>query len=317
MLNRKSLYFIKTIIASSLLVLFFSKIASADNFNLDNQNNQLKTGASLAQDSSVPDYKYTSPAAGYNKGVAPRYNSEVKVSEPAVNKDFMDKLKVKMGVATIYAPYYEGSDDYGGMIVPSLSFSYDKFYASSRDGIGYNFVQDPNLTMSAALGYNPGRREHQRHALNGLGNVDSALTTNLYTEYRTEPFSYNLLVSADAFNQSYHGLTATMGAYYKHKLYDDYTFSFGPSATWASSNYMQAYYGVDNTQSQNSGYEVFNASSGFKDANLNSQLSYQYDTNTLFYGTATYTKLLGDAADSPISIKNNQYFFGVGVDYSL
>jgi outer membrane protein len=63
---------------------------------------------------------------------------------------------------------------------------------------------------------------------------------------------------------------------------------------------MRSYFGVDAGQSARSGYAVYEPSDGLRDVRLNASLSYSIDPHWSLIGTLAATRLVGDAADSPI-----------------
>ncbi len=65
---------------------------------------------------------------------------------------------------------------------------------------------------------------------------------------------------------------------------------------------------------------TFNADEGFKDVALDASLTYRFVGNWSATGTLKYTRLLGDAADSPLTDDNgdaNQLFGGLLINYTF
>jgi outer membrane scaffolding protein for murein synthesis (MipA/OmpV family) len=67
---------------------------------------------------------------------------------------------------------------------------------------------------------------------------------------------------------------------------------------------MQTYFGINGTQSINSGYPVYNASSGIKNVGLEVRANYQFSSNWLFSASTQVSRLAGNAAGSPISVSD-------------
>ena len=88
--------------------------------------------------------------------------------------------------------------------------------------------------------------------------------------------------------------------------------------TWGSDNYMDTYFGVSSPDSIKSGLPVFAASSGMRDARGWLVGMFHFNRNWHLAGGVTYSRLLGDAADSPVVSERgseNQWVFGVGLLY--
>ena len=91
----------------------------------------------------------------------------------------------------------------------------------------------------------------------------------------------------------------------------------GPFATVASADYMGSYFGVSAQDSVNTGFRVdaFDPDGGFKSVGVKGLARYQFRPTWFLDAKASYSKLVGDAADSPI-VKfgtEDQFTFGLSV----
>jgi outer membrane scaffolding protein for murein synthesis (MipA/OmpV family) len=90
------------------------------------------------------------------------------------------------------------------------------------------------------------------------------------------------------------------------------------STSYASGRYMDAFFEVSASDSVASGLAPFSASSGFKDVGLTAVLTYAFTDSWSASFIGNYTRLVGDAADSPV-VKQagspNQFFSGVTINY--
>ena len=93
--------------------------------------------------------------------------------------------------------------------------------------------------------------------------------------------------------------------------------SGGVSLDWADSNYNQSFFGVSSAQSASSGLRRYSAGSGLKSANATLGLAKPLGPNWGITGEVTYSKLLGDAADSPITKKDSSLTYSVGVGFNF
>ena len=94
--------------------------------------------------------------------------------------------------------------------------------------------------------------------------------------------------------------------------------NFNIKTTYANDNYMKTYFGVTTSQASASGFKEFNANSGIKDVGIGTTLIYPFNKYWSFITIANYTRLLNDAANSPL-VENagskNQFWLGLGVAY--
>jgi outer membrane protein len=96
------------------------------------------------------------------------------------------------------------------------------------------------------------------------------------------------------------------------------TSSLEASATWASEDYMETYFGVSSKQSARSGLPQFDADASFKDVGITLGLNYMINESIGIAGRAQYRRLLGDAADGPIVEDEgsaDQFFGGLFLTY--
>lgn len=93
------------------------------------------------------------------------------------------------------------------------------------------------------------------------------------------------------------------------------------SGTHVGSGYAQRYFGVDARQSLASGLPSYRPGAGFKDVTLTGLFNLSLTGDLLgglsLFGTASYERLLGDFARSPIVRDRNQVYGGVGIAYTF
>jgi outer membrane scaffolding protein for murein synthesis (MipA/OmpV family) len=96
--------------------------------------------------------------------------------------------------------------------------------------------------------------------------------------------------------------------------------ALGAQATWASNDYMGAYFGVSPSDARNSGLPQYDANSGWKDAGLGLTAHYKFTKTWGVLGNVAYSRMLNDAADSPVvkDVGNkDQYTAIVALTYSF
>lgn len=75
----------------------------------------------------------------------------------------------------------------------------------------------------------------------------------------------------------------------------------GPSLTLADRAHLQTLFGVNPNQALASGYENYSAHAGFESAGFGFTAARMIDTHWLIVGNLAANRLLGSAADSPIT----------------
>ncbi len=83
---------------------------------------------------------------------------------------------------------------------------------------------------------------------------------------------------------------------------------------------MSTYFGVSEAGSVRSGLATYTAEGGLKDIGVQATMTYQLTDRWGLVGRASYTRLLGDAANSPIvqgEGSADQFRGGVGLSFKF
>lgn len=207
----------------------------------------------------------------------------------------------EIGAGVMYGPEYDGSDNYGVKPIPTLSVEYKNglFFAGLFDGIGSYFLQDENYKVGASIGYSMGRDEDDdKDNLRGMGDIDMGATASLMGEYNFGPLQFSGKVSTGSGD---YGTTATVEVGTMFPVTERLMVMASIGPTWADEEHMQSYFGVSSTQSARSGYNRYDADSGFKSVSVSAGTFYDITEHWGVMLMVNCDQLLGDAADSPIT----------------
>lgn len=189
-----------------------------------------------------------------------------------------------VGPGAIYAPSYRGDDEYQVRIVPNVSIKYeDRFFASVREGIGYNVIRSEGWLAGPVAKYDFGREEDgsstfaisgdDTNDLVGLGDVDGSIELGGFVKYTHNFWSGSLEVRQGV--GGHEGLVGEIGVSYSRRLKlagMPAMFSVGPKLVVASDNYNSAYFDVNAGQSARSGLAVYDAEGGLVSYGLQGSL---------------------------------------------
>jgi outer membrane scaffolding protein for murein synthesis (MipA/OmpV family) len=209
-----------------------------------------------------------------------------------------------LGGGAMYAPDYEGSDDYTVLPLPFVEISWqDRIRLTTEGGPGIfatPFAAD-GLRFDLGVRYDFGRSEDDNDALKGLGDLDVGAVAVVRFGYEAGPVALGLEVARDLTGDR-NGLTATAEAEYTIQLLDDVRLSATPHLTWADDEYMSNTFGITAAQAARSarGLASYDAGSGLKDVGINLGIGYMMTDSIYVMGQVGYSRLLGDAADSPL-----------------
>lgn len=238
-------------------------------------------------------------------------------SLPAAAQNFeQSDFKIFLGAGAFVTPDYLGSDESELALSPDVEVTWqDRFFLSSRDGLGVYMMNSPGILFGVGLSPEWGRDEDSNSRLTGLGDVDPGINVNIFADVPVRPFILHAGVQQEFAGG--HGGTLINGAVsYTQPVTDQLAFTLTPSTTWASKEYLRSYYGVNAAQSSASGYAVNPINEdGFRDVSLGGKINYAVTPNWNVYGAATWMHLMGDAADSAITRDEDQFFFGAGLGW--
>lgn len=227
---------------------------------------------------------------------------------------------IGMGVAVM--PEYEGSKDYKTEAMPNINLFYGDVLFLTGMSAGANLLrfktgQGVVLTAGPLLSLRRGRDQDDNEALNGLGDIDTGLDAGGFVRFRMRGWRASIEVRQNV-TDSDEGAMVKLSAGHGIPLGQKSKLRINLETTWASSDYMETFFGIDAAQSARSGIAEYGAGSGLKDTGASIMADYAIARNWAGFATIRYKRLLGDAADSPIVANlgsRNQTSAGVGIKY--
>lgn len=87
----------------------------------------------------------------------------------------------------------------------------------------------------------------------------------------------------------------------------------GLASSWASDDYMDTFFSVDDAGSLASGLPTYHAGSGWRDVRIQAMIVHPISTKWAVGTGLMYSYLLNEAADSPVVKSRDQFYFGIGL----
>jgi len=227
---------------------------------------------------------------------------------------------VRLGIGAGVSPEYPGSETFGVSPIPLIDIAYradlpllDTIFLNTRDGLGVVLLRRGPFSMGASVGYAPGRDQDDDDRLRGMDDIDGAARGKVFV--RGEFGMFGVRLEAERAFGDQDGTTITLGASAKHRVSASLRLVGQVGVTWADSDHMQQWFGVDSVQAQRSLFTAYQPGSGFRD--VHASLTGVYDISPSWSATATIgvAQLLGDAADSPLVERATQPFGLLGISY--
>lgn len=220
-----------------------------------------------------------------------------------------------VGVGGSYKPEYEGSDKFELNPVPVVVFTYGEWLDITPKAVTVTALRHGGFALSGRVGYESGRDEDDGERLRGLGEIDFAATFGAKASYSWE--GLELYASLDQTINGSESLIGTFGADFKAPVTERLILGAAVEATIANDKHMEAYFGVNSTQSLASGLSEYKAEAGLKRVDLSASATYMLTKNWLVRGEAGVGFLTGDAANSPIVEKKVQPSASLFVGYKF
>ena len=229
-----------------------------------------------------------------------------------------------LGAGAAYEPEYEGSDRYTTEFQPGFQIVYKDRLLITPQGIGAFIVSQDRLRIQTAIGYGGGRKESDSPDLAGLGDIDDGavfafgaqydLTRRVAATVDVQKYfsgSEGTLVTLGVQSQVPFGVVR--GALLPTGVQPDAVINEqrglalfgGVSVDWADTNYNNTFFGISAVQSAASGLSQYSAGSGFKSVNAEIGFLQPLGKGWGLTGAVGYSRLLGDAVDSPIVKSRN------------
>jgi len=128
-------------------------------------------------------------------------------------------------------------------------------------------------------------------------------------------FNHQLRASADRDEQFVAQLAASLGVDAKYHATQRLTLSIGPEVTWVNNQYAMTFFGLDAAQSTIAGIAPYRARSGINSVGVSAGASYMLTDHWSLAAHASYGRLQGDAANSPVTTDKTQRVYGGFVMY--
>lgn len=253
------------------------------------------------------------------------------------------RFSLLLGGGVGFQPLYEGSDEYRTVGFPIIAPSFGtsdgprRFEFRSLDDVRVHLLHFDRLSLGPVLGYRFGRDETDAARLQGLGDIDNGLVAGGFVAYdlvagpdtrlglalaisgqvtgddvATSGFGApNFRVGTD------YGLETDLSLSLERTVSDRLRVTGKLGSTYANGDYMRTYFGVSPAQAANSvaGLSAFDADAGIKDVYLNLGATYAVTERFELRASFGYQRLLGDAADSPVTVDADQFTGAFGAAY--
>ena len=228
--------------------------------------------------------------------------------------------RVSAGFGVYALPEYTGSDELQVLPIPLINATYkERFFFNVFDGLGSYIYKSDGFNLKSSISFAFGRDEDDAPNLAGTGDIDDAAAFKLKADYKIGKLSPFL--SVQQYFGGTDGIQAEAGVEGFFTLgknpYTSPSIMISVSAEYSDEDHMIGYFGVNNQQSINSGLPIYTPEAGFSAAKTQFSFIYPFAKKWAATATIQYSQLIGDAADSPLVIEENQISGGFFIIYNF
>jgi outer membrane protein len=233
-----------------------------------------------------------------------------------------------IGAGVSVTPDYEGGEDYEAspVLLGRYNFSRGRYIALERGAdaarsarLALNLVSHSSWGMGPTLGVRYRRDNVDNSQVDKMDDIDWATEAGGFVSYQSGSLFATLGLSFDI-SDTYDGYIGDLTGGFKQEVTSRLGIIYSMSVAYVDDNYMDEYFGVDDSDSVRSGLPFYKADAGIKDFGLGISVDYSFTSVWGLISWFNYYRLTGDAEDSPIvdnEGSKNQLKAGLVLTYSF
>jgi outer membrane scaffolding protein for murein synthesis (MipA/OmpV family) len=232
-----------------------------------------------------------------------------------------------LGAGVGVVPDYEGSDDYQAVPIPFATAVWNSGRSLELRGLklkanlarkDFGFGRE-TWRFGPVANYRFGRDNVDDNKVDELDEVDDSFELGGFVGVGLDNWSFKVEALQDVAS-GHDGFLLALRGGYRYPLSQTCVLSLGVFTTYADGSYMNSYFSIDSSDAARSGLKQFDADSGFKDVGFEVGASYSFTENWSVRALGRYARLIGDAADSPVTDdrgSENQFLAGAVIIYTF
>ncbi|MBE0618066.1 MAG: MipA/OmpV family protein [Proteobacteria bacterium] len=214
-------------------------------------------------------------------------------------------LTAGLGLAVL--PEYEGSEDYRAAPVPYFRglWASGQFVQLLGTTLMGNVLPSTTWQAGPLLRYRAPRDNVKNDQVDKMEKVDAAWELGGFAGVQYKHWNARAEMAQDVAD-GHDGFLLTLTGGYTVPVTQAASVNLSLSTTYASVDYMKAYFGVDREDAVRSGLDEYDANANFKDVSGTVLATYRINADWGLLAAVRYTQILGgvgmagNAADSPV-----------------
>ena len=240
----------------------------------------------------------------------------------------LPEVRNYVALAVGAVPDYMGSNEYTVGIAPAGLVKFgesERFARLIATELSVNVLDSRNWSLGPVANYRVERDDVEDNVIDRMRAVDDTVEAGAFAGWTwigDDDPRHRFTTSAQFLHDvagEHEGFIASVNARYFRPVTRPLTLSVGVNVTYGNSDYMETYFGVDSDNAARSGLRPFDADGGLRDVRIPIMAIYSLSPSWHIAGGLIYSKLVGDASDSPVVDdrgSSNQLFAGLGVAYA-
>jgi outer membrane protein len=247
-------------------------------------------------------------------GVAQQYDYEQWLSGAmATRAGDGEEWRFNFAAGAGLGPEYIGADDYEAKSLPLIDIEWrGAYFLSTQRGMGLNLIRQRATRAGPRITYDLGRDSQDSNQTKGLQDVDKSIEVGLFAQHFTG--AWRLQADVRQGLNGHEGLIGSLDAAVGGAIAENVSLIVGGNTHYADASYLDAFFGVP-AGSVTATRSAFSAESGFRDVGGYATVVVAATDNIYVSFDLRATLLMGSAADSPLSVSDDQYFVGTMVGY--
>ena len=215
-----------------------------------------------------------------------------------------------VAAGVVVTPEFPGSDD--SEVTPALlgKVNYGEYYYAQILGpqLEVNLFPSKSFNIGPVIGYDGGRDDVDNDTVDRLDDVDESLEIGAFASYAfadvlqtRDELEFSVTATQDIAD-GHDGFVADFDIDYSFpvNLYGRWRWGLGVGTTYVSESYSDSYFSVSAAEQVATGLNQFDAGAGFNNVSASISANYLLTDRWGIYALGGVSRLLDDAADSPI-----------------
>ena len=234
-----------------------------------------------------------------------------------------DTYIVTLSGTVLGVPRYPGAEDYTAVGYPGIDvrrLDEPRRFSAPDDNLSLSLYDDGHFRIGPTARYVDGRYfSNDRHHLFGLRDTRFAIEPGVFVEF----YPIRTIRVRGELRQGlygHHGTVGTIGADFIHPI-ERWELSIGPRLNFGDASFARKYFGVTAVEAELNGRVTPYALTSYAAAGLIGAATYTPDDFWAYTAFVGYTRILGDAANSPLVRRPfgspDQFTLGLKISYSF